>query len=185
MHEQIKRSMSETMTSGQQWDHIESWDCCQGFRQNLKRGRGGGNSGLLNNTGGPRSRTRSLRINSSFTDSFNIAEESTSVALWVPEHLINPGDWVTELCRKIGFKSPEEAEQKLNLPPEKLLVAKREKHTECPGMSETDRLRNALILARCNDSFYKPDSPLIFTRKRLHRSLHLIKINLKNYYELD
>lgn len=142
-------------------------------------------SDKLNNTGGPRSRTRSLHVKSGFTDSCNLVKHTSSFALRVPGHLINLEDWVTELCCKIGFKSPEEADQKLKLPREKLMVSKSEQPPKCRGLSETERVVNALVLARCNDSFYRPDSPLIFTRKRLHRSVHLIKINLKNYYELD
>lgn len=146
---------------------------------------GKGHSNFLNNTGGPSSRTRSMSITSSFTESQNVAEESTSAAFWIPRHIMIPEDWVIELCNKIGFKSIEEAEQKLKLPSERMLISKSEKTRKCPHLNNTDWVRNAIILARCNDTVYLPGSPLIFTRKRLERSIHLIKINIKNYYELD
>lgn len=146
---------------------------------------GNGQSNFLHNTGGPASRTRSMSITCSFTESQNVTEESASVAFWIPRHIMIPEDWVLELCNKIGFKSLEEAEQKLTLPSERMLISKSEKTRKCPSLNNTDWVRNAIILARCNDTVYLPGSPLIFTRKRLERSIHLIKINIKNYYELD
>ena len=139
----------------------------------------------LNNTGGPRSRTKSLQITSSYTESPNLAEDSTSLSLLVPQGQSDIENWLTKQAKKMGCSSIAEAQKKLSLPGERMLVNQTGESKPKGNLKAPELIRTALILARCNDSFYLPGSPLIFTRNRLNRSIQLIRINIKNYYELD
>ena len=139
----------------------------------------------LNNTGGPRSRTKSLQITSSYTENPNLAEDNTALSLLVPQGQSDIENWLTKQAIKMGCKSLADAEKKLSLPGERMLVNQSGEGKPKGNLKAHDLIRTALILARCNDSFYLPGSPLIFTRNRLNRSIQLIRINIKNYYELD
>ena len=139
----------------------------------------------LNNIGFPGSRRRSLSINSNFMDNHQMAEEVTVVSLLLPHDITNVEKWLIAQTSKMGCHTITEAEKKLTLPGDKLLVSRSNDDLVDGSLSIVDTVRNALILARCNDCFYMPGSPFIFTRKRLDRSLQLIKVNIKNYYDLD
>jgi len=145
---------------------------------------GTGVSDRLNNTGGPSSRVRTEQIRSCFTEILSLEDEITVVSCAVPLEIIDIEDWLLQEVKKLGWASIEQAEADFSLPAEKMLACKYGDADQ--NMVNTHGLvRAVLILARCNDSFYMPGSPLILTRKRLNRSMKLITINIKSYYELD
>lgn len=74
---------------------------------------------------------------------------------------------------------------KLDLPAGRRLIFPLKSIDEQEDPSPGVVLRNAVILAKCNNCNYLPDSPLIFSRTRLERKLELVSINLTAYYELD
>jgi hypothetical protein len=146
---------------------------------------GAGGSDTLNNAGGPGSRIRSEKITSSFAEILNLAEERTGLALMIPPEIFDVEEWLINEMENLGWTSSEEAAGDLLLPGEKMLVHQSIGAPANSGLTGRSLVRTALILARCNESFYVPGSPLIFTRKRLNRSIDLIKINIKSYYELE
>jgi hypothetical protein len=54
-----------------------------------------------------------------------------------------------------------------------------------PPPLQIDALGSALMLARCNAYGYDPESPFVFTRKRLEREIHLIHLSTSCFYGLD
>lgn len=74
---------------------------------------------------------------------------------------------------------------RFHLPAERLLVVP---VSYVEMKEETDdfhQLRTAIILSKCNNNFYLPDGPMIFSHHRLERHIKLVKINLNGYYEMD
>lgn len=146
---------------------------------------GTGVSDRLNNTGGPSSRVRTEQIKSSFTEILSLEDETTVVSCAVPPEIIDIENWLLQEVKDLGWASIEQAEAEFSLPSEKMLVCRYGDADQNMVVNTHGLVRAVLILARCNDSFYMPGSPLILTRKRLNRSMKLITVNIKSYYELD
>lgn len=134
--------------------------------------------------GGPISRQRTERIHADYLAAEGIAESTGIYSLALPDNLPDPEEWLTELLAMTPWRSFAEAAEQLGLPGVEMMVFK-----ESPGsgadVDVTQTLRNALILSKCNEVLYKPQSPMIFTAKRLRRCIKLVEINIDNYYGME
>ncbi len=139
----------------------------------------------LHNTGGPRSRVRTEKISLSIFDVKQMKSQHEVHELNVPPKITNIEEWVLTLCEPTSFVSWDDLATKLNLPKGRLLVAPIVGPSNRVKGLKMDMLRSAVILSKCNKNHYLPDSPMIFTRSRLHRKVELINLNLHQYYELD
>ncbi len=145
------------------------------------------NSGtdVLNNIGGPHSSVRTETVSSNIFTNKCLKVKNESIVFSVKQNKTNVENLILRMCKKLGWKNAEIAAKKLKLPAEKLLVIP---NGPVPSANKTDLkklLRSGLILSKCSENYYNPDSPMIFTLNRLHRNIELIKININNYYEMD
>lgn len=139
----------------------------------------------LNNAGGPSSRAMEQPVKAIFPEKMSIADMTQSCSLIIPSKQQDIEDWLVSLAKRSGWSGLWEAIQNLDLPTGKMLLSPMEMMFSSLPMDDKTILKSALILARCNDHYYIPDSPLILTRNRLNRSVLLMKINLKQFYGLD
>jgi len=139
----------------------------------------------LHNSGGPRSRVRTEKLSLSIFDVKQMKSQHEVHELSIPQNITDIEEWVLTLCEPTTFLGWDDLATKLNLPKGRLLVAPIVGPSNRVKVSKMDMLRSAVILSKCNKNHYLPDSPMIFTRSRLHRRVELIKLNLNQYYELD
>jgi hypothetical protein len=144
-----------------------------------------GGSSLLNNMGGPMSRARTEKINSSLFDHPGMDISREIHFLDVPGLEKDLEKCYLSIARKLHWNSWEEALSNLKLPTGRWLIFPAGDILTPPRSLLTIRLRSAVILSKCNKSHYSPDSPMIFTRSRLERKIEMIRINLNGYYEMD
>lgn len=146
--------------------------------------------GALNNTGFQRSYHKTDKVSSNYfeTETPRHWKDKTllSVGGRVPQGVENVEEWLFEIVKELGYDSWEKILPHLNLPVEEAIVV------DCPdpdGVVFQDGLfgfiKHAVILSKCNLARYDPQSPVIFTHKRIHRSITLVTIDLKTFYELD
>ena len=140
--------------------------------------------GLLHNTGGPRSRTRTENVQRSAVNAPGMAAASENHFLQLPEWVTNPESWLLQMAREEGIDGWEEAERLFILPRNKMTVTQPEGPVE-PAQGNLWILRTAMILARTNGQRYLPEGPAVFTRHRLDRCLRLVEIDLNGYYGMD
>ncbi|NCC73584.1 MAG: hypothetical protein EOM06_09315 [Sphingobacteriia bacterium] len=139
----------------------------------------------LHNTGGPRSRVRTEKILASIFDFEQMKFRYERHELIVPLEITDIEEWVISLYQPRIFTGWNNIVAGLKLPSDRMLVVPVESSPQLLKNSKLKMLRSAVILSKCNRNFYLPDSPMIFTRSRLHRSIELIKLNLDQYYEVD
>lgn len=139
----------------------------------------------LHNTGGPRSRVRTEKLSLSIFDVKQMKSHHEVHELNVPPNITNIEEWVLTLCEPKAFVGWDDLAAQLNIPDERMLVIPFVSPHHTQNYTKMDMLRSAVILSKCNKNHYLPDSPMIFTRSRLHRRVELIKLNLNQYYELD
>jgi hypothetical protein len=144
-----------------------------------------GGSSLLNNMGGPISRVRTEKINSSLFDHPGMDGSREIHFLDVPEWEEDLEEWYLSIARKLHWNKWEEALPSLKLPAGRWLILPARELLKPTRVLLTGKLRSAVILSKCNKSHYSPDSPMIFTRSRLERKIEMIRINLNSYYEMD
>jgi len=149
--------------------------------------------GELLNTGYRREYHKSDEIKSDYfnnddnkNSSYNHKDEMIKVSVSITDPQLDIEEWVLQMVKAKGYKSIEAIVPCLNLPKQKYTVL------DLNGVQEVANpptqfalIRNAIILSKSNHVFYDPASPLIFSHKRLHRSIKLININLTSFYELD
>lgn len=140
---------------------------------------------VLNNIGGPHTSVRTETVSSNIFTNKCLKVKNESIVFSVKQNKRNIENLILRLCKKLGWKNAEEAALKLKLPAEKLLVIPIGPVPEVNTVDLKKLLRSGLILSKCSENYYNPDSSMIFTLNRLNRNVELIKINFNNYYELD
>ena len=141
-------------------------------------------SGLLNNSGGPRSRARTEDVRQSILKGGGGAHVTEAHHLDLPKEVTDPEAWLFEIAKKEGYRDWDLLASNLRLPRMKLLVV--ELNGDAPiDLRPMEILRTAFILAHTNGQRYLPEGPRIFTRSRLCRGIRLVDINLDAYYEMD
>jgi hypothetical protein len=138
----------------------------------------------IHNTGGPSSRQRTELIHSNFIEVAGTKCLKEIYCLTLPEEVEDIEDWLLEHADSLGWKTLDDAVNKLPLPTQRMLAFPII-NTEDRTLNSIEILLSAIVLAKTNDSAYNPESPLIFTKKRMNRSLRLVAIDLKSFYELD
>jgi hypothetical protein len=139
----------------------------------------------LNNSGGPSSRVRTEKISSSLFDQPGICRSRELFMLDIPVDVNNIEIWLLSIARQQGWKSLEEALHHLQIPAGRRLIFPVENIATTCKLSKIGILKSAIILSKCNKSFYIPGSPMIFTRSRLERKIEMLMINIEGYYEMD
>jgi len=141
---------------------------------------------VLNNIGGPHTSVMTETVSSNiFNNKCLKVNKKESLVFSVKQNKPDVENLILRLCKKLGWKNAEEAAIKLKLPSEKLLIIPNGPVPEVNIPDLKKLLRSGLILSKCSEIYYNPDSPMIFTVNRLHRNIELIKININNYYEMD
>jgi hypothetical protein len=145
---------------------------------------------LFNNTGYRREIQKTDKVDSNYFEQLigNDPKEGNRqmIRVEVPSEVTDIEQWLHELILNTGYNSWEEIIPKLALPAEKRMVIE----LTNAGISETllnayDTIKCAAILSKCNKAGYDPDSSMIFSHKRINRSIDLVFFNLKSFYELD
>jgi hypothetical protein len=147
---------------------------------------------LWANTGGPRSRVVSTPLVSRA-----LSEGSASLGCQPLAHYqMRPrfsGDgfreWARRLLREAGFTTPEQAWHALRekLPAEPALVADIPPAPEtAPSPDEENHaLLAALVLGKCCGSLFSPTRPIIWSERRLARSIRLVHCDSATYTRED
>jgi hypothetical protein len=143
-----------------------------------------GSQNLLHNSGGPRSRTRTEKVERSMISHVGIISHSEVLCLEIPDIISDPKIWLLELAFSEGFSEFENLDRELDLPRDKMVVTP-VTDPVMPARTTREMLRAALILSRTNGQRYLPGGPCVFTRHRLNRTIRLVHINLNVYYEMD
>jgi hypothetical protein len=91
-----------------------------------------------------------------------------------------------QLLRNAGFHSPEEAWEahRGQLPSESCLVIDAADKPD-PGTPSGDPLLTALVLGRCSGSLFSPSRPIIWSERRLARSIHLVHCQPETFLDDD
>ena len=156
--------------------------------------------GGFHNTGGPRSRTRTEKIDASlFPDrgsQLSDPDEGGHLGaqrvggLWaVFDETGSLRDAALEAVSKRGFTNPDEAFAKLDGIPRVRLHCRRasgeysREGAVLPGDDALEFLRRALVLGKCCRGLYDPGRPVILTEKRLQERLELYEIRESFYGE--
>jgi hypothetical protein len=143
-------------------------------------------SKALNNTGGPRSRTRKEPVRLSFLETLGSSAVSFQENIYfkLPDYCPDiPGYLLGLFSEKMGLSSWDAISLAIPLPERPLYVFP----SLNPVGLHSDELNlvHALVLARCNSFTYQPDRDFIFTAHRLNRSLQLIEFNPFSFYGLE
>ena len=141
-------------------------------------------SSRLNNMGGPQSRSRKEKINSSLFDQPGMTLSRELHYVNIPAGCSDIEEWLLSIARGLNWDGWNEALPRLQLPPCRQLVFPAGDMPSQDASSAAGLLRSAVILSRCSKSHYAPGSPMIFTRGRLERKIEIIRINLNGYYEM-
>lgn len=142
-------------------------------------------SKVLNNSGGPNSRTRSEHVKESLLHGKGIANEIGCYYIDLPVHIHDIEKWLLMKAEEIDWKGWQEINAHISLPGEKLTVLPLNGTILRSCESTEEILKAALILSMSNQYCYLPDGPRIFTRSRLVRRIRLLKINIGHFYELE
>ncbi|MFN5959908.1 MAG: hypothetical protein ACK5CW_00345 [Verrucomicrobiota bacterium] len=130
------------------------------------------------NTGGPRSRIVSTPlISRRLSQGSEELGLSCSRRKWTLQGLTPPfRKLALQLLRKAGFHSPEDAWEahRDQLPSEACLVIDAVERPD-PGAPSGDPLLTALVLGRCSGSLFSPARPIIWSERRLARSIRLVR----------
>jgi len=143
------------------------------------------------NTGGPRSRVVSTAVVSRL-----LSEGSETLGLHplgdyqLPRHPANKlRELAFALLRRAGFLTPEEAWEvhAREVPGGVALVVEcpRGPDSGDPGEDPVQQLRTALVLGKCSGSLYSPHRPLIWSERRLARSVRLVHCEAETFTHSD
>ena len=139
----------------------------------------------LNNSGGPRSRVRSESIKKNYLEESAVASVSGIISVPIPKN-VNDLEWYyLNMAKELGWNSWQEAVRNLPMPEGKKIIIETDEVMHNATLNKYDILKNALVLAKCNQVNYQPDGEMIFTHKRLDRKVKLYNIQLNKFYELD
>lgn len=145
---------------------------------------------MLYNTGYRRTYHKSDKINSGYfeTESLASSEDNTflSVGVNVPADVTDVEEWLLQMVYELGYSSWAELVPYLNLPIKTAMVV--EAQMIAGVKSETNMLgilQQAVILSQSSSTSYEPLSPMIFSLKRINRTVSLVTVSLKLFYELD
>ena len=140
------------------------------------------------NTGGPRSRIVSTPLVSrKLSDGSDELGISCSPEKWSLAGLASPfRDLALQLLRKAGFTSPDEAWEahRDQLPSESCLVIDAVDRPD-PGTPPRDPLLIALVLGRCSGCLFSPARPIIWSERRLARSIRLVHCQPDTFLDDD
>ncbi len=143
----------------------------------------------LFNYGGPSSRTRREKIESSLLG--NVSKRSvfphrTRVGL-VFQPGVSPFELVNQLLLRCGYRYPEELRAELVLPQTLMAVYPidddRVPFLDAQTGSSQAVLTQAILLGLCGATFYDPARPIIWTDHRLSRKLDLFAVG--DFYASD
>lgn len=146
---------------------------------------------LLNNTGYRRSLEK-LKLESGIiqgnSDSNQLTFNEKVLGLSISEDLKNIEDYLMSLLKNKGIDFPYEELKNCQSNTKKCLIlnekSKTGNHKFNPELMDADRLIETIcVLSKTNDYMYRPDSPMIFTQKRMNRVIRIVKINRTNLYE--
>lgn len=142
-----------------------------------------GHASMLHNSGGPRSRVRTELIDSNL-----LAENGMSISLGligvsVPDEVSDVEAWLRNTLHITSEWN--EVSRQCRLPDKRLMVFTEQEPGKPYQLDGTDLLHAVLILSKCSQHSYNPDSPFIFTKKRINRSIRLLEINYHAFYEMD
>jgi hypothetical protein len=141
-------------------------------------------SGILQNMGGPRSRSREESINSDFLADNKLERGGTDLyAIRIKEGL-DPETVLLNHAESIRLYGWFDINRAISLPNKKMLVRPGNEGSEIGEHDPRSLLRTAMILARCNALWYDPEGPAIYTRSRLERAVRLVEFNAEDFYEL-
>jgi len=142
------------------------------------------------NTGGPRS-----RVVSSPVISRPLSEGSETLGLQpvgdyqLPRHPANGlRDFVFGLLQRAGFLTPEEAWEAhaAAVPGGVALVVDLPHGRDAADAGDAEeQLRTALVLGKCSGSLYSPQRPLIWSERRLARSVRLVHCDAGTFTNSD
>lgn len=140
------------------------------------------------NTGGPRSRIVSTPLISRRL-SEGCAELGISCATekWSLQGFASPFRTLAlQLLRNAGFDSPEDAwdAHRDELPSESCFVVDAVERP-VPGTPSGDPLLTALVLGRCSGSLFSPARPIIWSERRLARSIRLVRCQPGTFLDDD
>jgi hypothetical protein len=133
------------------------------------------------NTGGPRSRVVSTavvsRMLSDGSEILGLKSQGTYRLPRLPA-ATSLREFAMALLNRAGFLTPEEAWEahRPQLPSSIALVVDSPPGPELDGSGEdpVPLLRTALVLGRCSGRLFSPDRPLIWSERRLARSVRLV-----------
>ena len=150
----------------------------------------GTRSGMLCNTGYRRTYHKSDKISSSYfeTETSKSKEDKSflSVGVSVPAQVTNVEEWLLQMVHELGYGSWEELLPFLNLPDKAAVVVDAQIEGSVKlKMYMLGLVQQAVILSRCSHTGYDPSSPMIFSLKRINRTVTLVTVTLKSFYELD
>ena len=131
------------------------------------------------NTGGPRSRTRTVRVTSSVLTGDLPVHWRHVLMVGIPRQ--GKEDLVARAYRALedqGFRDPEEAAHAFPRLPRRPLHCRpielnSGRHRGKGPRAPRRFLFEALVLGRCSENFYDPCKPVIWTNNRLQRDLVL------------
>ena len=131
------------------------------------------------NSGGPRSRTRTVRVTSSVLTGDLPVHWRHVLMVGIPRQ--GTEDLVARAYQTLedqGFRDPEEAARAFpRLPRHPLhchrIKVRSSRHQGKRPAAAKQLLFEALVLGRCSENFYDPCKPVIWTNNRLHRGLVL------------
>ncbi|MEX1048595.1 MAG: hypothetical protein WED15_03640 [Akkermansiaceae bacterium] len=147
---------------------------------------------LWANTGGPRSRVVSTPIVSQL-----LSKGSAALGFIRLDHYqMLPrfsGEGFREIARRLllkaGFGSPEQAWDALRdqLPEQAALAVEvpPDSAPDVPGENEHASLIAALVLGKCCGSLFSPSRPIIWSERRLARSLRLVHCDSESFTRQD
>lgn len=147
---------------------------------------------VIANSGGPSSRVVSTPIISRVLSEGSETLGFTPLAHYEMIPRFDPGEFrklALRLLRKTGFSSPEEAWEALrnDLPDQSALVvdAQRELAPDIAIDPCRPSLIAALVLGRCCGSLFSPRRPIIWSERRLARSVRLVHCDAETFTRDD
>ncbi len=145
---------------------------------------------IICNTGGPHSRTREENISSTILGNSLkkiIMPRHSKVGIIFPAGILDIVQFMHDYMNKAGYNSTEDLGKKFQGPKNLMTCIDGQEKKGLPRINNKGEqkkvIRNAVILGMCNKFIYNPDSPIIWTRKRLTRIISLFGAG--DFYELD
>ena len=140
------------------------------------------------NTGGPRSRIVSTPlISRKLSEGSEELGLSCSRRKWTLQGLASPFRTLAlQLLHEAGFDSPEDAweSHRAELPSESCFVIDAVERPD-PGTPSGTPLLTALVLGRCSGSLFSPNRPIIWSERRLARSVRLVRCQPDTFLDDD